>query len=60
MIYYDGTEKVGKVSFLKFKNDLGKTATIPMDERVLDMIMVYLDKLQPSEPKTVERGNEED
>jgi len=59
VIYYDGTKKIDKISFLRFKNELGQSVEIPMDERVLAMIMVYLDKLQPSKPKPVERGNEE-
>ncbi len=60
MIYYDGTRTIDKVSFLKFKNDIGQAVEIPMDERVLNMIMVYLNRLQPAEPKPVERGNDEE
>lgn len=60
MIFYDGITKKDKVSFIKFKNDLGKSVAIPMPEKIVDMIEVYLNKLQPPEPKPVERGNDED
>jgi len=60
MIYYNGTKKVDKVNYLCFKNDLGKTVDIPVDDTVMRLMQMYLDKLQPPMPKTVERGNDED
>lgn len=60
MIIYDGITKRNKVSFVKFKNDFGKSVEIPLDQKVLDMFLIYLDKLQPPQPKPVERGNDED
>ena len=60
MIYYDGTSKRDKVKYLKFKNNLGKSVEIPVDDRTHSLIMIYLEKLQPPEPKPVERGNDEE
>ena len=60
MIYYNGTKKRDKVQYLCFKNDLGQSVEIPVDDTVLRLMEMYLDKLQPPKPKIVERGNDED
>lgn len=59
MIIYDGLVKNGKVYFLKFKNDLGKSISIPIDNFNGKRISIYLEKFAKNDNTILERGNEE-
>ena len=63
-ILFEGTHKIGKVQHLVFKivteNQAEKKALVPVDQRVADHVLRYLEKFVHVSVKPVERGNEEE
>lgn len=61
MIIFDGiVSKIGEVSVLRFKNENGMIADIPMDKHIANTISLHLARISTSGSKTVERTNIED
>ena len=61
MITFDGIiAKTGEVSILRFKNENGIIADIPVDKSIANTISLHLGKISTAASKTVERTNIED
>ncbi len=61
MIIFDGIiSKVGETSVLRFKNENGMIADIPMDRHIANTISLHLARISTAGSKTVERTNLED
>ena len=61
MITFEGIiDKVGKTSIIRFKNEKGAIADIPLDKDIANIISLHLAKISTSGTKTVERTNIED
>jgi hypothetical protein len=58
MIIFDGiVSKVGELSVLRFKNENGVIADIPMDKHIANTISLHLARISTAGSKTVERTN---
>lgn len=61
MIVFEGVVgKVGELSVLRFKNENGVIADIPMDKHIANTISLHLARISTVGSKTVERTNIED
>lgn len=61
MIVFDGIiSKNGETSILRFKNENGIIADIPLDKSVANIISLHLARISTSGSKTVERTNLEE
>lgn len=60
MIFFDGIiKKNGNICILRFKNEAGAIADIPLEQSIANIISLHLSKIStPS--KTVERNNIEE
>lgn len=58
MITFEGIiSKIGEVSILRFKNENGAIADIPLDKNVANIISLHLARISTDGSKTVERTN---
>ena len=60
MIIYNGYSKKNNTCYISFLNSSGISIDIPVDEKILNHIMMYLKKIEPSHNKEVERLNDEE
>ena len=61
MIIFDGIiDKRGDTAILRFKNENGVIADIPMDKSIANIISLHLARISTADSKPVERTNLED
>lgn len=61
MIIFDGiVSKTGDTAILRFKNENGIIADIPLDKNIANTISLHLGRISTSGSKTVERTNIDD
>ena len=58
MIIFDGIiNQTGETAILRFKNENGVIADIPLDKNVANTISLHLNRISTAGSKTIERTN---
>lgn len=54
MIIFKGTKKIGTQSYIEFSNNLNSSIQIPLDDKIISMILLYFDRLSPGIKEAIE------